>query len=626
MQSTKFLHQLHPLQPFLPLAFAVSLTAAIYFLSHIAYEPTQRILLLASLPYVVAGLARIGWLAATRGDRGGILAEIPSERSRRYWAIAALEVAKMVLKVFAARRNELWLWTSVEVFVPAFSAIVAYLRPLQAPEKPLDRQRQLITLALLALLAVLPFAARLVDGVGLFLAILSAAADGAAQQLAREHVAKLEDEIDAQSTAELVGETGLRSLAIFVVTYLALFPLGLHDSAVPYGIYRRPTYEHLFPFFALLAHVFLLLSTSQSSAPSSTLMTSVYAGATASVIALSVLTGSKTAESPYFLTALLVGLVALTFLAYQPSRLALEPEDDDQPSSSSSAFTHPLLRLAPLFPYALFIFSQLINPSTFDIVVAHYDKPLPFFSDHLERVYTAPLIRQSRRRTIVYHKGNLTEDALWSGLGGVLREGTDEIYLLPNYGREGGTYLEHLIARYDPTSPSSLNPYARPLAHHTLFLQPHMAWDWIAGSRLLYTLNPRTGFVSLSKYLTNLCGKDSEQGAVYGGLKKVFEEVKGRECREDNEEDRVLQTWSGQFVVSRERVRRNERGVYERLKDVIEVRARFSSRPPSSSCANPAFGHALERSWPLLLHCPDTRIAMECADDGWRAGGCQCWD
>ncbi|BGP35343.1 hypothetical protein JCM10296v2_007179 [Rhodotorula toruloides] len=269
--------------------------------------------------------------------------------------------------------------------------------------------------------------------------MLSAAADGAAQQL--------------------------RSLAIFLFTYLALFPLGLHESAVPYGIYRRQTYEQLFPFFAPLAHVFLLLSTVQPSPPSSTLMTSVYAGVTAFAIALSVLSGSKTAESPYFLPALLVVLVALTSLAYLPSRLALEPEDDDRPPSSSSALTHPLLRLAPLFPCAIFIFSQLINPSIFDIVAAHYDKPLPLLSEHLTRVYTAPLIRQTR---------------------------TDEVYLLPNYGRKGGTYLEHLIARYDP-SPSSLNPAARPLAHHIPFLQPHMAWDWIAGTRLLYTLNPRTG-------------------------------------------------------------------------------------------------------------------------------------
>lgn len=115
MHSTKLLLQLQPLHPLLPLAFAISLTAANYLLSVIAYEPTQRILLLASLPYVVAGLARAGWLAATREERGAFLAEIPSERSRRYWAIAALDVAKTTSKMFAAWRNELWLWTSVEV-------------------------------------------------------------------------------------------------------------------------------------------------------------------------------------------------------------------------------------------------------------------------------------------------------------------------------------------------------------------------------------------------------------------------------------------------------------------------------------------------------------------------------
>lgn len=323
-------------------------------------------------------------------------------------------------------------------------------------------------------------------------------------------------------------------------------------------------------------------------------MTAAYAGASAGAVALLVLIGTKTAESPPFLAFLVVILLALAAAAYQPSRLALDAEDGEE-AFFSSASIHPLLRLAPVIPYFLLILTQFANPATVDIVIAHYDKPLPDFRSHLARVYTAPLVRQSRRRTIVYHKGNLTTTELWNGLAGVVRRGTDEVHLLPNYGREGGTYLEHLVARYEPsTSPhsSQLNPHRRALADHTLFLQPHMAWDWIAGGRLSYTLSPRTGFVALSVYHTNLCGKDSDQGAVYGGFRRVFEAVEGRECDDASEEDRVVQTWSGQFAVSRERVWRNSREVYERLRDLIEVRpprslhfaflspSVFFSRPP----------------------------------------------
>lgn len=98
-----------------PLAFALSLASANWLLSLIAQQPTQRILALASTPFVATGFARLGWLAATRGHRGHLWAEIPDEQRAQYWTIAALDVVKTVLKVFAARRNEVWLWASVEV-------------------------------------------------------------------------------------------------------------------------------------------------------------------------------------------------------------------------------------------------------------------------------------------------------------------------------------------------------------------------------------------------------------------------------------------------------------------------------------------------------------------------------
>lgn len=103
-----------PLRVLAPLAFALSLASANWLLSRIARQPTQRILALASAPYVATGLGRLGWLAATRGRRGQLSAEIPDEQRARYWTIAALDVVKTVLKVFAARKNELWLYASVE--------------------------------------------------------------------------------------------------------------------------------------------------------------------------------------------------------------------------------------------------------------------------------------------------------------------------------------------------------------------------------------------------------------------------------------------------------------------------------------------------------------------------------
>lgn len=70
-------------------------------------------------------------------------------------------------------------------------------------------------------------------------------------------------------------------------------------------------------------------------------------------------------------------------------------------------------------------------------------------------------------------------------------------------------------------SPSFARPTLRTsvLADHTFFLQPHLAWNWIAKARL-EEIAPETGFVHLGPYIRNECGYDvkSNAGFAVGSL------------------------------------------------------------------------------------------------------------
>ena len=526
-----------------------------------------------------------------------------------------------------------------------------------------------------------------------------------------------------------------RAAVLHVAAYLSLFPLGLHRYRA-YSQSPAILSSIAWPFLALSSSIIFNVVQFNGSLDFS-VSTAVYSAANAGIIALVAAFGWQNSDSSTFRVVLLV--VFAVNAAYQlvPATvggvsLDLEPgpgADYDsleplEPSSSikspSTRLPTPPLRAIALAPALLALVDAsclALAPSpTLDIVVAHHSHAPADVAHHIAAVRLVPLARKSRVRVYLYEKGDWTDQELWRGLSGAMDPKKDELVRLPNVGREGGTYLEHVVRHYNATVTSAgarggsawvprlgLGGKAsvRPLADTTLFLQEHLAWDWIAAPRLRRTLSTRTAFVSLGPYQTNLCGLDSEVHTQMGGIADIFEMVKGRPCTDGNEEDRVLSTWAGQFAASRRTLLKNELGVYERLVRKIEVRSPslplslslslsgafpyltdsctlqapdddpihkqynpsgpstsscvplpLSSAPPSRSAltdfllpippplifdlvaspsshrarSNPAFGHALERSWPLLLHCDDKRIAETCRDGAWEPRDCQCDD
>jgi len=409
-----------------------------------------------------------------------------------------------------------------------------------------------------------------------------------------------------------------RSTALHVGAYVALYPLGLHEPYAAYSQANLPGYQLAWPTLALLSSAASTLALHLDALDFSS-STAVYSAANALILALVASTGWQNADTAAFRGVLFFLFAAGAACQLLPTTfggvsLDLEPgrgaSYDPLISSSSTKFPSSTLRAPPsrllaLLPALLSLlytsFHALAPSPTLDIVIAHHSLPPSALAHHIAAVREAPLARLSRVRVYLYEKGEWTDQELWRGLSGALRRGRDEVVRLPNVGREGGTYLEHIVAHYNATVPSSSSSgaaswvpglglglglglggarAARPLADTTLFLQEHLAWDWIAAPRLRRTLSTRTAFVSLGPYQTNLCGLDSEVHTQMGGIADIFEMVKGRLCTDGNEEDRVLSTWAGQFAASRRTLLKNELGVYERLVRLVEVRS--PSLPPSS--------------------------------------------
>lgn len=116
------------------------------------------------------------------------------------------------------------------------------------------------------------------------------------------------------------------------------------------------------------------------------------------------------------------------------------------------------------------------------------------------------LPRSSSKKVILYCKSD--KHSTSTALHDLARQvGADEGVFLRNVGREGETYLQHITRHYSSRS--------SPLASKTVFLQPHLAWDWVARPRL-DQVNSQTGFISLGPYLNASCSADGGERDSHG--------------------------------------------------------------------------------------------------------------
>ncbi|GAA6021389.1 hypothetical protein JCM10207_002033 [Rhodosporidiobolus poonsookiae] len=543
-------------------------------------------------------------------------------------------------------------------------------RPASAlPALPLDA-------ALLALVvgAALLFLTDLASARGVILAVALAAVE-AVRWLAVGVIGQATDARDRSALARVgvaggaLASVAWRSFTLQVIAHLALSLLAPDAHFIPP---HTPSDRRQLAAGAVLGVVALIalqtagLSTSRRdveeeppSAPAARTAARFIAGRNALALAVLGLTGQESRT-----TSGVRGVLFVTYLAYLSLPLVRRkfPDLFDRFSSSVGALDWSLssstqfnnlnrrLTLATLLPLLLWFLTLLFPPCTLnlpftpstchtvDLVIAHYDRPLDVVREHIELVKTQPLLAAAgtETRVVFYHKGSLSGAELLHGLGGALDLARgDEIVHLPNYGREGSTYLHHLTRRYSPSlflSTASPAPHDKPLRHladTTLLLQGHLAYDWIAAHRLRFALSRRTGFLSFGPYLTTLCGVDSHINGVYGGVKTVFREVEGRACKEGEEEDRRLSTYAGQVALSRSQVLKNPKEVYEHLLGWIElpdddpIHHEWNPSGPSSRL-DPAAGHALERSWPIVFRCDDPQMELRCSNDGIEADGCVC--
>ncbi|GAA5907430.1 hypothetical protein JCM6882_003859 [Rhodosporidiobolus microsporus] len=285
---------------------------------------------------------------------------------------------------------------------------------------------------------------------------------------------------------------------------------------------------------------------------------------------------------------------------------------------------------------------------TVDLVVSYYDELLARTKAHVDHIRGTEFVRRRSSRVVVYNKGPRGEEEIRAGLG---LEETDEVVPLPNLGREGATYLKHILLHYNATvsppvisnttgaanaaSPTSLASASaslrvHTLADHTYFLQPHLAWENVALPRL-DLVRPDTGFAHLGPYVKSECGYDARVRVDFPMLKELYNMFTGRICPPEGH----LAAWSGQMVVSKRRILANPYAKYAMVDELMEapeghwIHHQWAPNDANSP-SNPAFGHSLERAWPVVFGCADVEIVESCPDDlatgEATAERCQCLD
>lgn len=159
-------------------------------------------------------------------------------------------------------------------------------------------------------------------------------------------------------------------------------------------------------------------------------------------------------------------------------------------------------------------------PGSLDLVFSYYNEPLDGLASVVGYVRSVLPIAVQHPRVIVYVKHPASD------LVAVQRaSGADEVVRLDNVGREGGTYLAHILRHYNGTAPSPgllASPAVAGLADHTLFMQPDISWHWIAKPRMELYDPLRTGFLSLGPYLTSVCGLDGLGNGNYDRMRDIY--------------------------------------------------------------------------------------------------------
>lgn len=266
-----------------------------------------------------------------------------------------------------------------------------------------------------------------------------------------------------------------------------------------------------------------------------------------------------------------------------------------------------------------------------DVVIAHHSEEPYYIRVWTNSLRAVPYMQELGMRIIIYTKGSMELAAIKEA------SGADEVIRLPNVGREGGTYLHHLLSIYDDP------------ARFILFAQAKLKKGQEEGSgemtqwlqdRLRTKFDNETGFMSMDrKHDICYCGHCTDMGRdeFYPMWPQIYSMLQGKVCQ--RLEGHVL-SFNGHFIVSRKRVLARSRGTYEYLQSLVDAPEdhRIHSEPEprwfdkekgKSIPSNPKFGHTLERLWHTIFTCDDPAKVVDCDMKGMKPegpGGCSCKD
>ena len=232
---------------------------------------------------------------------------------------------------------------------------------------------------------------------------------------------------------------------------------------------------------------------------------------------------------------------------------------------------------------------------SFDIVVSYHDESLPDLITTLTSFLLLPNIAPLAKRVVLYAKDSTSPiSELQQNLTTGLPPSTS-IYVssLPNIGREGETYLHHILDNH----PNNADNNSTGLADHTLFLQAEMHDPWYMRPRITQYFTPQTGFLSLwhTETLCSSCTTCRDH-STWNPDARVLESV-FREANNGSDCAGLVPTYRGQFIASAKRIRANDVALYEGLRERFTV----------TGLENPAWGYDLERLWGTVLKCPGGR-------------------
>lgn len=254
-----------------------------------------------------------------------------------------------------------------------------------------------------------------------------------------------------------------------------------------------------------------------------------------------------------------------------------------------------------------------------EVVISMYRERVDDVARLISTIKAMPKLREASVH--IYIKDNLN----FTDIDSVQRNtGANQVTTRHNIGREGETFLYHILQNWDS------------LAAHTVFLQADIHSPGELYQQMRTYFDPRrTGMLNLG-WLGQICNCDSCGDRFgfednVGFLPTLQSQINNATC------DKVLLSYKGQFIASAKRIRGIDKKVYADLHwAFVDPNSWAHSEPylmgRDDSMDAPVFGYSVERAWNMLMQCNDGDVAWKCASmlSGMRAGGtaedCQCFD